>query len=47
MEGRAGRYGLALWSLLVVLFLWVPLGIILVYAFNTSNIQSWPIRASP
>jgi putative spermidine/putrescine transport system permease protein len=43
MEGRAGRYGLALWSLLVVLFLWVPLGIILVYAFNTSNIQSWPI----
>jgi putative spermidine/putrescine transport system permease protein len=43
MEGRAGRYGLALWSLLVVLFLWVPLGIILVYAFNTPNIQSWPI----
>jgi putative spermidine/putrescine transport system permease protein len=43
MEGRAGRAGLAVWSLLVVLFLWVPLGIILVYAFNTSNIQSWPI----
>jgi putative spermidine/putrescine transport system permease protein len=43
MNGRAGRYGLAFWSLLVVLFLWVPLAIILVYAFNTSNIQSWPI----
>ena len=43
MDGRAGRYGLAFWSLLVVLFLWVPLAIILVYAFNTSNIQSWPI----
>jgi putative spermidine/putrescine transport system permease protein len=43
MEGRAGRAGLALWSLLVVLFLWMPLAIILVYAFNTSNIQSWPI----
>ncbi len=43
MEGRAGRAGLAMWSLLVVLFLWVPLAIILVYAFNTSNIQSWPI----
>jgi len=43
MEGRTGRAGLALWSLLVVLFLWVPLAIILVYAFNTSNIQSWPI----
>ena len=43
MEGRAGRAGLAVWSLLVVLFLWVPLAIILVYACNTSNIQSWPI----
>jgi putative spermidine/putrescine transport system permease protein len=43
MRGRAGRAGLALWALLVVLFLWVPLLIILVYAFNTSNIQSWPI----
>jgi putative spermidine/putrescine transport system permease protein len=40
---RPGRAALALWSLLVVLFLWVPLAIILVYAFNTSNIQSWPI----
>ena len=43
MQGRFGRAGLALWALLVVLFLWVPLLIILVYAFNTSNIQSWPI----
>jgi putative spermidine/putrescine transport system permease protein len=43
MRGGAGRAGLALWALLVVLFLWVPLLIILVYAFNTSNIQSWPI----
>jgi putative spermidine/putrescine transport system permease protein len=43
MQGRAGRAGLALWALLVMLFLWVPLVIILVYAFNTSNIQSWPI----
>jgi putative spermidine/putrescine transport system permease protein len=43
MRGRAGRAGLAVWTLLVVLFLWVPLVIILVYAFNTSNIQSWPI----
>ena len=43
MEGRLGRWGLGLWTLLVVLFLWVPLLIILVYAFNTSNIQSWPI----
>jgi putative spermidine/putrescine transport system permease protein len=40
---RAGRLALALWSLVVILFLWIPLAIILVYAFNTSNIQSWPI----
>jgi putative spermidine/putrescine transport system permease protein len=38
-----GRAALALWSLLVILFLWIPLLIILIYAFNTSNIQSWPI----
>ncbi|MGZ4256294.1 MAG: ABC transporter permease [Gaiellaceae bacterium] len=43
MNARAGRAALAFWSLLVVLFLWIPLAIILVYAFNTSNIQSWPI----
>jgi putative spermidine/putrescine transport system permease protein len=43
MEGRLGRAGLTLWAVGVVLFLWLPLGIILAYAFNTSNIQSWPI----
>ena len=43
MEGRLGRGALTLWAVGVVLFLWLPLGIILVYAFNTSNIQSWPI----
>jgi putative spermidine/putrescine transport system permease protein len=43
MNARMGRAALALWSLLVVLFLWIPLAIILIYAFNTSNIQSWPI----
>src|SRR2546421_12997329 len=43
MEKRATRIGLAAWATLVVLFLWVPLVLICLYAFNSSNIQSWPI----
>jgi putative spermidine/putrescine transport system permease protein len=43
VETRATRLALATWTLLVVLFLWIPLVIIAVYAFNSSNIQSWPI----
>jgi putative spermidine/putrescine transport system permease protein len=43
MESRTTRGMLGIWTVLVVLFLWIPLGIILVYAFNPSNIQSWPI----
>jgi putative spermidine/putrescine transport system permease protein len=37
------RIGLIVWTVLVVLFLWIPLVIIGVYAFNKSNIQDWPI----
>jgi putative spermidine/putrescine transport system permease protein len=43
METRITRLSLTAWALLVVLFLWVPLVLICVYAFNSSNIQSWPI----
>jgi len=43
MESRATRVGLAVWAVLVVVFLWLPLVLIGVYAFNRSNIQSWPI----
>jgi putative spermidine/putrescine transport system permease protein len=43
MEGRWTKVGLRVWTALVVLFLWVPLGLIMVYAFNASNVQSWPI----
>jgi putative spermidine/putrescine transport system permease protein len=42
-ERRGTRVGLAVWVVLVVLFLWIPLVLICVYAFNSSNIQSWPI----
>ena len=43
MEVRATRISLSAWTVLVVLFLWLPLILICVYAFNSSNIQSWPI----
>jgi putative spermidine/putrescine transport system permease protein len=34
---------LAVWSALVIAFLWIPLVLIALYAFNSSDIQSWPI----
>jgi putative spermidine/putrescine transport system permease protein len=43
VETRATRLGLATCSALVIAFLWIPLVIIAIYAFNSSNIQSWPI----
>ncbi len=44
MEGLATRIGLRVWAVLVLLFLFVPIAIIALYAFNSSNIQSWPIH---
>jgi putative spermidine/putrescine transport system permease protein len=43
VEARGTRIGLGVWTALVVLFLWIPLALIMVYAFNESNVQSWPI----
>jgi putative spermidine/putrescine transport system permease protein len=43
MATRRTRLGLTLWSVLVLAFLWVPLLVIIVYAFNKSVVQSWPI----
>ena len=43
METRTTRIGLWAWAVLVVAFLWIPIVIMGVYAFNSSNIQSWPI----
>ena len=34
---------LRVWVALILLFLFIPIALIFVYAFNTSNIQSWPI----
>jgi putative spermidine/putrescine transport system permease protein len=35
---------LRVWVALVLLFLFVPIAIIFLYAFNKSNIQAWPIK---
>ena len=43
MEGRWTKAGLRAFTLLVIAFLWTPIVIIVLYAFNTSNVQSWPI----
>ena len=43
MLTRATRIGLWVWGARVVAFLWLPLLIMGVYAFNSSNVQSWPI----
>src|ERR1700686_2570855 len=44
MEGRLTRVGLRIWVVLVLLFLFVPLAIIALYAFNASTIETWPIH---
>jgi putative spermidine/putrescine transport system permease protein len=43
METRATRLGLGALTALVLVFLYVPIAIICLYAFNSSNVQSWPI----
>ena len=43
MESRPARIGLWAWAVFVVACLWIPLAIMALYAFNSSNIQSWPI----
>jgi putative spermidine/putrescine transport system permease protein len=43
VENRWTRVFLRVWVVLVLLFLFVPIAIICLYAFNKSNVQSWPI----
>jgi putative spermidine/putrescine transport system permease protein len=43
MEGFWTRVALRIWVLLILLFLFIPILLIFFYAFNTSNIESWPI----
>jgi putative spermidine/putrescine transport system permease protein len=43
MESSRSRVGLAIASVLVIAFLWLPLLLIMAYAFNGSTLQTWPI----
>jgi putative spermidine/putrescine transport system permease protein len=42
---RGTRISLAVWSALVIAFLWIPIVIIALYAFNGSTLQGWPISS--
>src|SRR5436309_3605020 len=44
MTSRPARVALAVWTALIVLFLFIPIVLIIVYAFNPSNVQSWPLK---
>src|SRR5258707_13165004 len=43
MESSWTRIALRVWAALVLLFLFIPIVIILLYAFNSSNIETWPL----
>ena len=43
MTTSGARIALGIWTALVLFFLWAPLVLIGIYAFNRSAIQSWPI----
>src|SRR5215475_6209768 len=43
MESRGLRIALRIWVGLVLVFLFVPIILIILYAFNPSTIESWPI----
>ena len=43
MESKGLRVALRIWVALVLAFLFLPIAFIVLYAFNKSNIESWPI----
>jgi putative spermidine/putrescine transport system permease protein len=43
VEGFWTRLALRAWVVLILLFLFIPIALILVYAFNSSNIENWPL----
>ena len=45
MESTLTRVLLRIWVALVLLFLFIPLALVILYAFNEPVIQSWPITS--
>src|ERR1051326_8156722 len=43
MESTGLRIALRIWVALVLAFLFIPIVLIVLYAFNKSTIESWPI----
>src|SRR5438128_6043400 len=43
MEGPWLRFALRVWAVGILLFLFIPIGLVIISAFNVSTIQSWPI----
>jgi putative spermidine/putrescine transport system permease protein len=41
---RLSRVAFAVWAALIILFLFFPILLIMLYAFNPSNVQSWPLE---
>src|SRR5215475_9196716 len=44
MESTGLRIALRIWVALVLLFLFVPIFVIVLYAFDPSIVQTWPIQ---
>jgi putative spermidine/putrescine transport system permease protein len=44
MESRATRVVLVVWVVGVLLFLFIPIATIIVFAFDRETVQSWPIQ---
>jgi putative spermidine/putrescine transport system permease protein len=44
VESRGTRIGLRVATIVVILFLYVPLFIVFLYAFNPQRAQTWPIK---
>jgi len=42
--GKWSRIAFTAFAVAVLLFLFIPLAIIILYAFNPSNVQSWPLE---